>query len=173
MSKNDIVSRIVAKFRKLEGEAPDLGKPEWTTEVKATLCRLGKDESYTTWATGVPDDCQDGAEFLYDVCWLKTDNRDRTINCALVAECEWGDRGEVEYDFQKLLLARSGVRVLVYDTKQASGDQLREHVEVFAGAAGDTYLLIGWVEEGAGGFRFRFELITDEGPGTPPKLEAV
>ncbi|MXW79535.1 MAG: hypothetical protein F4Z57_11250 [Gemmatimonadetes bacterium] len=181
MSSNDIVNRIVAEFRKVEREAPALGRPDWTIEVKTILCKLGRELGYTTWATGVLADYCDGKEFLYDASWLVIDNCERTISCLMVAECEWDNLGEVEYDFQKLLLARSKVRVMVYDAGPANEeyqeeicDRLREHVGTFNGTEGDTYLLIGWLHENTEkGFRFQFHRITDEGPGNPPKLKRL
>ena len=183
MSSNDIVNKIVAEFRKVEREAPVLTtQSQWTEKVLTTFCRLGKKEfGYTAWATGVPDKYRDGNEFLYDASWLVIDNGERTISLPMVAECEWGNLGDVEYDFQKLLLARSKVRVMVYDAGPANGeyqeeirDRLREHVGIFNGTEGDTYLLIGWLHENTEkGFSFQFHRITDEGPGNPPKLKRL
>ena len=179
MSGDDIVNRIVTEFRKVEREAPALGRPDWTIEVKTTLCKLGKELGYTAWATGVPDEYRDGNEFLYDASWHETDNCGRTISLPMVAECEWGNLGEVEYDFQKLLLAKSKVRVMVYwklnrENQEETCDRLREHVGTFNGTEGDTYLLIGQFYENTEDlFRFQFHRITDEGPGNPPKLKRL
>ena len=181
MSSNGIVNRIVAEFRKVEREAPKLTQKQWTKKVLITLCKLGKELGYTAWATGVPDQYRDGNEFLYDASWHETDNCGRTISLLMVAECEWGNAREVDYDFQKLLLARSKVRVMVYDAGHANGDyqeeihdRLRGHVETFNGTEGDPYLLIGWLHESTErGFRFQFHRITDEGPGNLPKLKGL
>ena len=180
MSSNDIVNKIVAEFRKLEREAPALTtQSQWTEKVLTTLCRLGKKEfGYTAWATGVPDKYRDGNEFLYDASWLVVDNCERIISCLMVAECEWGDPGGVDYDFQKLLLARAKVRVMVYwkhkrENQDETCDRLLKHVETFNGTKGDTYLLIGQYENTEGVSRYQFHRITDEGPGNPPKLKRL
>lgn len=179
MGSNGIVEQIVAEFRKVEREAPRLTQKQWTEKALITLCKLGKELGYTAWATGVPDQYRDGNEFLYDASWHETDNCGRTISFLMVAECEWGNAGEVDYDFQKLLLARSKVQVMVYwavkrKNQEETCDRLRKHVETFNGTAGDTYLLIGQfydnIEEV---FRFQFHRITDEGPGNLPKLKRL
>ena len=179
MNSNGIVNRIVAEFKKVEREAPRLTQKQWTEKVLITLCKLGKELGYTAWATGVPDEYCDGNEFLYDASWHETDNCGRTISLPMVAECEWGNSGEVDYDFQKLLLARSKVRVMVYwiaqrENQEETCDRLRKHVGTFNGIEGDTYLLIGqFYENTEDVFRFQFHRITDEGPGNLPKLKRL
>ena len=92
-----------------------------TKKVLTTLCKLGQRLGYTAWATGrdpyrVPDKYRDGDEWLYDVSWCNSDisdTYDRLISVPMVAECEWDNLGEIEYDFAKLLLARATVRVMV------------------------------------------------------------
>ena len=180
MSSDDIVNRIAAEFRKVEREAPRLTQRQWTEKVLITLCRLGKKEfGYKAWATDVPDKYRDGNEFLYDASWHETDNCGRIISLPMVAESEWGNPREVDYDFQKLLLARSKVRVMVYwvamrENQEETCDRLRKHVGTFKGTEGDTYLLIGlFYENTEKVFRFQFHRITDEGPGNPPKLKRL
>ena len=36
------------------------------------------------------------------------------VEAPLVAECEWGNKGGIEDDFEKLLLARAGVRMMIF-----------------------------------------------------------
>ena len=185
------MNRIIAEFRRLEEEIPqrDPGdRPQtagqWTKEVLITFCKLGRrDLGCTVRATGhhpnrVPDECRDGDEFLYDASWLVIDNCKRIISCLMVAECEWGNPGGVDYDFQKLLLARAKVRVMVYwkrprENQDETCDRLLKHVETFNGTRGDTYLLIGQYENTEGVSRYQFHRITDEGPGNPPKLKRL
>ena len=154
-----------------------------------TFCKLGRDLGYTAWATGnhpnrVPDECRDGDEFLYDASWRRSDTCDRIISVPMVAESEWGVRNKVEEDFQKLLLARSKVRVMVYDAGPACNsksdrrlirDQLYKQVEAFNGTKDDTYLLIAYlhVKKGEkGNFKFKFHKITDQGPATNPNSKS-
>ena len=187
MNSDCLVNKIVAKFRRLEREIPqrDCGdRPkttgQWTKEILTTLCNLGKCLNYEAWAAGtsrnpVPNEYRERGEFLYDVSWRKLDNCDRIISFPMVAECEWGPLREIEYDFQKLLLARAKVRVMAYYAKgiqsarcewnQIYRDRLCELVGAFNGEQKATYLLIVFLddkERGKGGFKFKFYQITDQ-----------
>ena len=66
---------------------------------------------------------------LYDVTWLKHEN-DELVDAPLVAECEWGNKRDIEYDFEKLLLARAGVRLMIFDEPISKGmaERLAEKV---------------------------------------------
>lgn len=166
------VNQIVAEFRKVGREALQLEQKQWTEKVLTTLCKLGEKLDYKTRATGVPDG---GSEFLYDAIWINTDSGNRICSVPMVAECEWGNLEQVSYDFQKLLLARSKVRVMVYWTganreiQEGLFDRLLEQVKTFNGTMGDTYLLIGRLPENT----FQFHQIIDQGPGNPPKLKRL
>ena len=109
-----------------------------------------------TFASGV--DCKvDGGEWLFDVACLH-------YNVAgggylrwapLIAESEWGTMQEVCDDFEKLLVARAGVRVLVFDlrrnwkTMDRAAVELSRLVTAFdATDCGDAHLLAGWTPSG-------------------------
>ena len=73
----------------------------------------------------------------------------------LIAESEWGTMQEVFDDFEKLLVARAGVRVLVFDlrrnwkTMDRAATELSRSVTAFdATDCGDAYLLTGWTPSG-------------------------
>ena len=89
----------------------------------------------------------------------------------MVAESEWGDLQKIEEDFQKLLLARSAVRVMVYDSKYANVNQLCEYINSFNGAQGDTYLLAAWVDEDER--LFEFSEVVYQGPDNLPTLKTL
>ena len=191
MTPDCLVNKIVDEFRRLEeeiqqrdpGDKPQSNGP-WTREILTTLCNLGKCLNYEAWAAGtsrnpVPNEYRERGEFLYDVSWRKLDNCGRIISFPMVAESEWGPLREIEYDFQKLLLARAKVRVMVYDGGVASERNrknkpilkwLHELVGAFNGTQGDTYLLIPYlhVKEEEREFKFKFHQITYKGPGNEP-----
>ena len=196
MNRDQLVGKIVAAFRRLEQEIPqrDPGdRPQsngpWTKEILTTLCNLGKDLEYEAWAAGtsrnpVPNEYRKKGEFLYDASWRESDCSCRIISFPMVAESEWGPLREIEYDFQKLLLARAKVRVMVYDGGVASEGnrknkpilkRLHELVGAFNGTEGDTYLLIPYlhVKGKEGGFKFKFYQITDQGPGNQPDFKKL
>ena len=165
---NTLVREIITEFRKIE-QAKDT--PEWTKKVLTTLCELGRRLGYTACSAGDPK------EWLYDVSWSNCDSiSGRLISVPMVAECEWGDWEEIAYDFEKLLLARATVRVMVYDAWRdedgAAGinNKLCEHIRTFKGARGDTYLLIALVEDAKW---FEFAEIIDQGPGNSPILRTL
>ncbi len=96
-------------------------------------------------------------ECLYDMVWyppMKLDflaeNRKNTIfrDIHLVLECEW-KKGldEIMYDFQKLVQARAGYRVMIfqsYDTNAAT-DMLVHYLESSLNSVkGDRYLFAGF-----------------------------
>ncbi len=94
----------------------------------------------------------------------------------MVAECEWGNLGEIVYDFEKLLLAKAAVKVMVYGWKDTKcvNNKLLKHVRTFNGARGDTYLLIAFVwDESSDANRVEFAQIIDQGPGKPPTLQTL
>ena len=91
----------------------------WTQAIKSELCRIGRGEEFKckvgAHAREVAECHRDYGEWLYDVTWLEYD-RDGCVTAAhLVAECEWGDITDIDEDFQKLLLARATVRLMIFD----------------------------------------------------------
>lgn len=113
----------------------------WTREVINALVQLGIEREYIPYPH-----CGRG-EFLYDVTWLKTTDGTadgRITHVPLVAEIEWGDQSEVWYDFQKLLVARAGVRVMIFDNHAGLLDELQRHVRQYANG-GDRYLLAQYI----------------------------
>lgn len=137
----------------------------WTRVIKTELCRIGQDSfGYKVYASGVSRHRRDGGEWLYDVTWLQyeTSGRGELIDAPMVAECEWGDEQDIEDDFEKLLLARAGVRVMIFGGTDAPGvakniaDRLAEKVEAFQRSrAEDAWLLAAW-EPNGDGWQFRY-----------------
>ena len=68
----------------------------------------------------------DWGEWLYDVTWFKYSDdqyHDHLVDVPLVAECEWsGKFSDVKDDFHKLLLARAGVRLMIYSYYALGGN---------------------------------------------------
>ena len=57
---------------------------------------------------------------------LRHDNEGFFTRIALAAECEWGAQDQSYYEFEKLLLARADLRVMVFD-----GNRLPGYAELF------------------------------------------
>ena len=114
--KIEIMRAVQESLNKIEVAKHESDKV-WTRKVKTELCKTGKRFCYSVYARAndVDELHRNGGEWLYDVTWLEYkcngDPRRRSVltNPHLVAECEWGDLGDICDDFEKLLLARARV----------------------------------------------------------------
>ena len=130
--------------------------------VMTALCEAcNMIEGVAAFAAGIP--VAAGGEWLYDVTGLQYDIP--VDNCfsrtVLVAECEWGPQLEILNDFQKLLLARADVRVIVFDGTRNPGYQVL--FDIFEtnidnnqqAEPGDLWLFAAWTPENWIFHRFR------------------
>ena len=142
----------------------DSGKNR-TKALKTKLCECGRELGCRVSASGVGF----GGEWLYDVTWTEYSRgyepgiQNQMLDVHLVAECEWGNFAEVKKDFEKLLLARATLRLMVYDGNQDPGsdaiaDQLAKYITHFRGTLDPDAWLLASLERDAdtGGFSFRF-----------------
>ena len=147
---------------------------DWTPAVKTKLCKIGQEFGCKVGARAdeVDEADRDYGEWLYDVTWLEYE-RERDglkwpatalIEALLVAECEWGRGKNLEYiveDFEKLLLARADVRLMIFDGNHKPGskeiaERLAGKVREFKSSrAEDTWLLAAW-EGGNDDWSFRY-----------------
>lgn len=132
---------------------------KWTRQVKTAVCEACRalDEGCYLAASNVTrmkdgGEPADGGEWLFDVSCLQYDNEGYLKRVVLAAECEWSlDEDELWGDFEKLLVARAEVRVMIFD-----GDRWDTNNPGFARyigrsdqtQEGDTYLLAGYTSEG-------------------------
>ena len=135
---------LEAVLDKLTRARPDggWGRATWTKGVKEELVRLGRCKCYKTCTSGVANKTGNTwGEWLYDVVWLKATDNFTVCDVPLVAEIEWGNEGDIWDDFQKLPIARAGVRVLICDHKDKLLEELQKHIDSFAlSEKGDKYL---------------------------------
>ena len=137
----------------------------WTKAVKTKLCEIGRGRfGYRVHArtNEVDEAYRDGGEWLYDVTWLEYEKSGRgLVDAPLIAECEWGDFEDIVEDFEKLLLARAGVRLMVFDGNykpgsKEIGERLAGKVREFNGSrAEDAWLLAAW-ERSDDGWSFKY-----------------
>ena len=68
---------------------------------------------------------RDYGERLYDVTWLdyEKSGSGELVDAPLAAECEWGNEGDIEDDFEKLLLARAGIRLMIFNGFHEAGSK--------------------------------------------------
>lgn len=167
--------KIIRNIRcTLDGLLPDLqdnrDRGAWTKAVKTALCSMAKEKYGWHVTADVQDDDGnlqfDGREWLYDVTCRKYDGDDYQRRVPMVAECEWGPANSIYYDFEKLLLARADVRVMIFT---GSGDVISDVFTELAAyicksehtLPGDTYLLVACKRSGGndGNWVFRYRLI--------------
>ena len=129
---------------------------EGTKAVKTKLCEIGREFGYSVYARAneVAKAYRDDGEWLYDVTWLEYEPKPfpdgLLIDVHLVAECEWGNFERIVEDFEKLLQARAGFRLMIFTgSSQANSEEiaerLAERVWEFKGSrAEDAWLLAAW-----------------------------
>ena len=161
--------RIVDAVRTGLDELQVKSVSDWTKEVKTTLCQACREalkdsgQRVKLFASGVGDEA-DGGEWLFDVTCLLYDEEGFIHRVPLVAESEWGLRTEVGDDFEKLLLARADVRVMVvdrnyWDSTEDVAAELAPYVAGYLdGTPADTYLLAAWTRDG-----FEYRVIDGDG----------
>ena len=118
----DIMRAIARGLDEIDQRQLGVTKPEWTEAVLTKLCEVGRNEFGCKAGADpkfVPEENRDYGEWLYDLTWItyNNDQDDHLIDVPLVAECEWSDPHQfnaVKDDFHKLLLARAGVRLMIY-----------------------------------------------------------
>ena len=156
------------------------GNKKWTRAAKTELCKIGRGFGCYVCASGVDEEAKpDHGEWLYDVTWLEYGrNNGPLVDVTLVGECEWagqtlssGDslkyRDAHDDDFEKLLLARGGVRLMIFqgsneDASRKIAKRLAKRIREFNGSrAEDAWLLVAWewnrtAEKGEKDWLFRY-----------------
>ena len=144
---------------------------EWTEEILKTLSQVGRKKfNYIARSSRKGDP----SEWLWDLCWHQREDSGSLKEVPLVAEIEWGNFDKIMEDFEKLLVARALVRVMVYDARKKGkytakdiAEKLRSRVKEFNGKRGDVYLLIA----AEGGDRpWKYFQIIDQGIKRQPSL---
>ena len=158
-----MIGRIQNGLNKLPLTLEGSGNTDWTNEINEMLCKLGHDFGYQVGAKGV--DWSFG-EWLYDVTWLEYsgDYQRSLLDVHLVAECEWGNWRSIKSDFEKLLLARARLRLMIYDSRfDPDFEPIAKRLEGYIGNfrrrhPTDVWLLAAW-ERNAEAWRFRYHQV--------------
>ena len=152
----NLVATIVTNLNNLNAFA-NMAQAARTMAVKTVLVQTCNaiDDAVKTYASPIEDLEVDGAERLYDVTALLYDIPDENsfIGTILVAECEWSNEENIVIEFQKLLLARADVRVMVFNGDQPPGYQ--RVFEIFQNniakntqaQLGDIWLFAAWTTD--------------------------
>ena len=154
---SEIMRTIQEALKRLEVDRA-ASNAVWTKAIKTKLCEIGRGFNYRVGASNVGD----YGEWLYDVTWLEGEPEGLMIDAHLVAECEWGSFEDIVEDFDKLLLARASVRLMIFDGGHKPGSekiaaQLAERIRAFKGTCDeDAWLLAAFegLDDGRWGFRY-------------------
>ena len=158
-----LVGTIMTNLNNLNGFA-GMNQAERTMAVKTVLVEACNnidvdDDVAATFASPEDELNVNGAEWLYDVTALLYDIPVDFSRTVLVAECEWGNQLEIMNDFQKLLLARADVRVMVFDGTWPPGYQrvfeiFQNNIANYKQAQlGDIWLFATWTVDEEWKFR--------------------
>ena len=132
----------------------------WTKGIMIRLRDVGKKNGY--YVCVEKKFKADRGEWLYDMTWIKYCGT-QPIDIGLVLELEWevgredADRkfDKIEYDFQKLLLARADLRCMIFwsATRQSARENIERLIEQVQGfekkVIGDNYVFCVWLQDEA------------------------
>jgi len=122
MNKEDFqksLKKITRTAFKLS-EQKVLNDRRWTLEVKNEFGKLGLKNKYQVAATGFTQSYD--REWLYDLVWYSNNENGQLIDVPFVLECEWGNIRNVQFDFEKLLIANASIKFMIC---QASNESQR------------------------------------------------
>lgn len=146
---NQFENELNAWVKKAGGEKDGV----WTHEVKKILVNMAP-------KTNGIEVCASGAganwgEWLCDVTWLQYSGerfQRPLLKMLLAAESEWGDEGDILDDFEKLLVCRADVRVMIFDdSKKVDLDKmitdLKTNTKSFAGIQNKDYFVFAYYKK--------------------------
>lgn len=132
---DDLLEKIIEKLDRFYNFATndELHKQAVRTAgVYDALARAGRHFNFEIYAKikekNLPEALRDDylspeyGGWLYDVSMAEV-KKDNSWSMKLVAECEWGNMSEIKHDFEKLLIARSENRVMIYHGDQGVTDE--------------------------------------------------
>ena len=146
MTTQEIENEIKSAIKAIPSlsEFPNEGRnPKWTKAIRLAIGKLGENLGYEV--CGLP--FQEG--WLFDLCWFSTtDTSDqKLLNMTLAMESELNKKySEIKYDFEKLLIAKSKFKILVFQAKgQTITDyfkKVEQSIRTYqSGSSGEIYLL--------------------------------
>ena len=143
---------------KLEKELSDLnlnGKSAFTSTnlIKVYFAKLFKDaERYCIYANQIGQEnlsfVDENIEYLYDLIVLEFENNNpmqNLLGTKLVLESEWGKEKEIIDDFNKLLIANSEYKALVFQSSSFQDyttfiSQLKSRIDAYSPKIGKYFL---------------------------------
>lgn len=129
-----IISEILASLKIFEESHSGKikGNTAWTLGIKEVFAKVGKSKGYEVCCSGFPGVYDN--EWLYDLIWYKDDSTKNDVykpglmEIPLVLESEWDlDFKEIKYDFEKLLLSNSKLKVMICQCHKSNLGKLKEY----------------------------------------------
>lgn len=138
-----------------------LGNSAWTRAVMDAVGGLTAarcPQGICAYKGSQPTQWYSGGEWMFDLAWIVQQAAGpaeyaRTIGLPLVLECEWLGWRDVWDDFDKLLVARAGLRVFIFSrdatTPEHAADILLNRARAFVEATeSDGWLICEWTRDG-------------------------
>ena len=125
-------SAVTAALDNIKGEKIPDSNRQWTDAVLRALCRAGQEQNFYTCAKS-PD--ANYGEWLWDCTWIKYGggkDKGLLLSLPLVAESEWGPLADIEEDFDKLRVANSRLRLMVFNGFKGNGETVAEQSQSVA-----------------------------------------
>ena len=153
----NILESIASKARdkfKIDNTWPT--NRELTSQIKDSLREIGSKKEYC-----ICGHKSEYPEWLYDIVWLKLDKHGHLIDSILVGESELNESdSEIDWDFQKLLLAKAKHKVMIFQKKSIDDIHTKmadfeQQVKKYKGTdTGERYLFAG-LDWNKGVFEFK------------------
>lgn len=148
-NKNKIIDRIVSSLQSFSFSG---NRSSDTSNIKELIANICRESEFNVWASDLKCPNKNNAqihtsnhEWLYDMISYQfnqgKNNHYTLTELYLVMECEWGGRrycaedngdsyGEVKYDFQKLLICNSPLKLMVF-RKHGNNEKTSKLLEFF------------------------------------------
>jgi hypothetical protein len=140
----NLEEEIISAIKSLPNSIPrGTGDKKWTAAIKRALMEIGKRNKYEV--CGFPPECE--KEWLYDMLWYRNEPPGHLREIGLVLESEWEKNlYAIRTDFEKLLIAKSPIKVFVFQDFKKNLAQLWSLLETGIGTfktepANETYIL--------------------------------
>jgi hypothetical protein len=146
-SINHLFESLSREFRKATR------RPERTQQVLRAVAELGQAQGWGVCGSGLdkrfPGHFESG--WLYDLVWYrnKSEGELHLSHVELALECEWKNLEHIRVDFEKLLLAKAPIKIMVFkaDSNAIEGtfEFLNTAIESFdQTSTGETYFFAGF-----------------------------
>ena len=149
MSLDAISRELIHGLPHQASDAGTIGDPK-TRAVKKVLERMGHAKGMFVCGHG----CEDDGEWLLDLLWM--DKKDWRI--VLAVESEWGNQGEIESDFLKLLSVKAHKKLMIFSSANRTQDVMERiralMVKYPFHLAGEEYMALDIAMQGVSRYSF-------------------